>query len=149
VLGATPDRLRPDAPPPPLPMAGEMAVAVMGAHMSGLPLNGQLTSRGGRFLEATTTAPEYRLYALPGGPPQRPGLLRTSPGAAIAVEVWALPMVEVGSFLAGIPSPLSLGQVRLADGRLVTGFLVEAAAVEGAEDVTGFCAWRAYLAARG
>ena len=149
VLGATPDRLRPDAPPPPLPMAGEMAVAVMGAHMSGLPLNGQLTSRGGRFLEATTTAPEYRLYALPGGPPQRPGLLRTSPGAAIAVEVWALPMVEVGSFLAGIPSPLSLGQVRLADGRLVTGFLVEAAAVEGAEDVTGFGGWRAYLAARG
>jgi allophanate hydrolase len=128
-------------------MAGEMAVAVVGAHLSGLPLNGQLTSRGGRFLEATTTAPDYRLFALPGGPPQRPGLLRTAPGAAIAVEVWALPMAEVGGFLAGIPSPLSLGQVRLADGRLVTGFLVEAAAIDGAEDVTAFGGWRAYLAA--
>ena len=149
LLGATADRLRPDTPLPPGPRAGETAVAVVGAHLSGLPLNGQLTSRGGRFLQATETAPDYRLYALPGGPPQRPGLLRITPGAAIAVEVWALPMAEVGSFLAGIPSPLSLGQVRLADGQLVTGFLVEAAAVGGAEDVTGFGGWRAFLAARG
>jgi allophanate hydrolase len=148
-LGATPDRLIPATARPPAAMAGEMAVAVVGAHLSGLPLNSQLTSRGARFLLATTTAPDYRLYALPGGPPQRPGLLRSTPGAAIAVEVWALPMTEVGSFLAGIPSPLSLGQVRLADGQAVTGFLVEAAAVDGAEDVTGFGGWRAFLAARG
>lgn len=149
VLGATPDRLLPALALRPAGRPDEMAIAVVGAHLSGLPLNGQLTSRGARFLEATTTAPDYRLFALPGGPPQRPGLLRIAPGAAIAVEVWALPITEVGSFLAGIPSPLSLGQVRLVDGRHVTGFLVEAAAVDGAEDVTGFGGWRAYLAAQG
>jgi allophanate hydrolase len=144
-LGATGARLRVAAAPPPMAGPDELAIAVVGAHLSGLPLNHELTSRGARFLEATTTAPDYRLYALPGGPPARPGLLRVAPGAAIAVELWAMPKAEVGGFLAGIPAPLSLGTLRLADGRSATGFLVEAAATAGAEDVTAYGGWRAWL----
>jgi allophanate hydrolase len=148
-LGATghvvPPRPAPDTGPAP----GETAVALVGAHMSGLPLNHQITGRGGRFLSATRTAEEYRLYALPGGPPARPGLLRvTRGGAAIAVELWALRAEALGSLLAEIPSPLGLGQVRIADGRRVIGFLAEAAGLDGAEDITAFGGWRAFLADR-
>jgi allophanate hydrolase len=99
---------------------------------------------------ATRTAPVYRFYALPGGPPYRPGLVRVaSGGAAIDVEVWRLPTAAVGDFLAGIPSPLAIGSVELASGARVKGFLCEAVAVEGAEDVTHFGGWRAVLAAKG
>ena len=125
---------------------GEMEIVVCGAHMSGLPLNGQLTSRDGRFLRAAVTTPEYRLYRLPGGPPERPGLVRGGNGAAIAVEVWALPESEVGSFLAGIPSPLGLGTLTLADGTSPKGFLCEAFATARAEDVTHLGDWRKVLA---
>jgi len=128
--------------------AGEMALAVVGAHLSGLPLNGELRACGGRLLEATRTAPDYRLYALPGAP-ARPGLLRVAAGAgaAIEVEVWALPGAEVGRFIDGVPAPLSIGTVNLAGGNGVKGFLVEAEAVRGARDITEFGGWRAYLAA--
>jgi len=96
---------------------GYTPVAVCGAHLSGLALNHQLTERGGFFLEATHTAPQYRFYALPGGPPFRPGLVRVSEnGAAIEVEIWALPTEAYGSFVAGIPAPLGIGSVVLADG---------------------------------
>lgn len=125
---------------------GEMEIVVCGAHMSGLPLNGQLTSRAGRFLRAAVTTPDYRLYRLPGGSPARPGLVRSRDGAAIAVEVWALPEAEVGSFLAGIPSPLGLGTLTLADGSSPKGFLCEAFATAGAEDVTHLGDWRRVLA---
>ena len=91
---------------------------MVGAHLSGLPLNGQLTERGARLREATLTAPRYRLYALPSTTPPKPGLLRVeSDGASIAVEVWEMPSSAVGSFLALIPPPLGLGSVELADGR--------------------------------
>ncbi|MCR9085961.1 MAG: allophanate hydrolase [Rhodobacteraceae bacterium] len=145
-LGATGASL-PDAPtPPPGPAAHETVLAAVGAHMSGLPLNGQLTERGARFLEATKTAPEYRLYALQGGPPHRPGLLAMPGGGGkIAVELWAMPIARLGDFLTAIPAPLGLGTVRLADGRAVTGFLVESAGVAGAEDITALGGWRAYL----
>ena len=137
--------------PPPHDAAaipGEVAVALVGAHMAGLPLNGQITGRGGRFLEATRTSPDYRLFALAGGPPARPGLLRvTEGGASIALELWAMAAEALGSFLSEIPSPLGLGRVRLADGRLATGFLVEAAGLEGAADITAHGGWRAYLSA--
>jgi allophanate hydrolase len=124
-----------------------LAVAAVGAHLTGLPLNAQLIERGGRLLEATTTAPHYRLYALPGSTPPKPGMVRVAEGgAAIALEVWALPQREIGSFLALIPAPLGLGSVELADGRRVHGFLCESHAVAGARDITAFGGWRAYLA---
>jgi allophanate hydrolase len=137
---------RPDAP---APLPGEIEIAVVGAHMSGLPLNAELTSRGGRFLRGAATAPEYRFHALAGGPPARPGLVRAAPGASIALEVWALPAAAFGDFLAGVPAPLCIGTVQLADGTAVKGFLVEDAGLEGAADITHLGGWRAYLAGQG
>ncbi|MDE0591563.1 allophanate hydrolase [Halocynthiibacter sp. C4] len=122
----------------------EIALAVCGAHMSGMALNHELTSRGGRLLEATRTAPRYRLYALAGGPPQRPGLLRIEKGAKIDLEVWALPKSAVGSFLEGIPAPLSIGTVELENGSKAHGFLVETTGVQGADDITHIGSWRKY-----
>ncbi len=122
----------------------EIAIAVCGAHMSGMALNHELTSRGGRLLEATRTAPRYRLYALAGGPPQRPGLLRIEKGAKIELEVWALPKPSLGSFLEGIPSPLSIGTVELENGSKAHGFLVETAGVQGADDITHLGSWRKF-----
>jgi allophanate hydrolase len=127
------------------PVPGFLAIAVCGAHMSGLPLNHQLRERGAYLLEATRTAKSYRLYALPGGPPQRPGLIRvTRGGSAIAVEVWAMPTEHLGSFLAGVPAPLGLGTVDLETGRAL-GFICEGYAGEDATDVTAHGGWRAYL----
>ncbi|MFY8082586.1 MAG: allophanate hydrolase [Rubrivivax sp.] len=127
----------------------EIAIAVVGAHLSGLPLNGQLTERGARLLRSTRTAPCYRLYALPGTTPPKPGLERVKEGGAgIELEVWALPQAEVGSFLALIPAPLGLGSLLLEDGTTVHGFLCEAHALQGAQDITGFRGWRAYMAWR-
>lgn len=124
---------------------GEIALAVVGAHMSGLPLNHELTSRGGRFVRTDRTAPIYRFFALAGGPPARPGLLRAEPGSAIALEIWALPTEGFADFVASVPSPLSIGSVQLSEGDAVKGFLVEHAGLEGADDVTAFGGWRAYL----
>ena len=131
--------------------APELHLAVVGAHLSGLPLNAQLRERGARLLHATTTASAYRLYALPGTVPPKPGLARVAEsgmagGVAIAVEVWAMPQSAVGSFLALIPPPLGLGSVELADGRWVHGFLCETHALAGAPDISAFGGWRAYLA---
>ncbi|WOB09372.1 allophanate hydrolase [Piscinibacter gummiphilus] len=124
-----------------------LGIAVVGAHLSGLPLNGQLTERGASLRLATTTAPQYRLYALPGTVPPKPGLQRVgSGGAAIAVEVWDVPLDQIGSFLALIPAPLGLGSLTLADGSSVHGFVCEALALDGARDITEFGGWRAYLA---
>lgn len=122
----------------------EIAIAVCGAHMSGLALNHELTSRGGRLLEATRTAPRYRLYALAGEPPQRPGLLRIEKGAKIELEIWALPKSTVGAFLEGIPAPLSIGTVELENNSKAHGFLVETAGVQGAEDITHLGSWRKF-----
>jgi len=123
-------------------------IAVCGAHMSGLPLNHQLTSRGGRFLRAARSAPIYRFHALAGGPPERPGMVRVaSGGGAVALEIWRVPSAQIGSFLAGIPSPLGLGRVALEDGGSVIGFVCEAAGIEGARDITALGDWRAHVAA--
>lgn len=122
-------------------------LVVCGAHLDGLPLNWQLKKRGARLLEATHSSPDYQLYALAGGPPARPGMLRVSAGGvAIEVEVWELPSRELGSFLSGIPAPLGLGKVQLADGRWETGFICEPYGLEGAKDISHFNGWRAYLA---
>lgn len=124
-------------------------VVVCGAHLDGLPLNWQLRQRGGRLLEATQSSPDYRLYALAGGPVQRPGMVRVAEGgASIAVEVWELPSSELGSFLTGIPAPLGLGKVQLADGSWETGFICEGYGLAGASDITDFGGWRAWLASR-
>jgi allophanate hydrolase len=129
------------------PAEGWISVAVCGAHMEGLPLSRQLTERGGALLRRTRTAPVYRLYALPGGPPQRPGLTREpARGAAIELEVWDVPAEHFGSFVAGIPSPLGIGKVELEDGTWVSGFLCESAALAEATDITSFGGWRPYLA---
>jgi allophanate hydrolase len=129
---------------------GEIELAVVGAHLSGLPLNRELTERGARYLRAVTTGPDYRLYALPDGPPQRPGLLRvaTGEGGRIETEVWALPPAAFGDFVNAIPTPLGIGTLRLADGTAPKGFLVEAAGVAGADDITQFGGWRGYVASR-
>jgi allophanate hydrolase len=126
-------------------LEGYLPVAVCGAHLSGLPLNRQLTERGAWLMQCTQTAPHYRLYALPGGPPERPGLVRAANSGTIEVEVWALPADRVGSFLQLIPAPLGLGKVELADGGQVTGFICEPCGIEGAVDVTAYGGWRAYL----
>ncbi|MDD4887825.1 MAG: allophanate hydrolase [Thiomonas sp.] len=126
--------------------SGQVRVAVVGAHLSGLPLNGQLTSRGARLLRATRTAPHYKFYALPDG--KRPGLIRVaSGGASIACEVWELPATAFGTFVAGIPAPLGIGRVQLEDGSSVAGFICEGIGIDGAKDITAFGGWKAYLQA--
>lgn len=126
-----------------------MDLVVCGAHMAGLPLNGQLIERGGVLVECTTTAPCYRLYALAGGPPARPAMVRDDvAGRAIEVEVWSLPMASVGSFLVGIPSPLGLGRVELAGGDWMVGFICAAGALHldgPARDVSEYGGWRRWL----
>ena len=127
-------------------MSGQVRVAVCGAHLSGLPLNWQLTQRGGRLIQSTQSAPRYKLYALPGGPPFRPGMVRVAEGgAAIELEVWELPATEFGSFVAGIPAPLGIGTVELSDGSQVQGFVCEALATQTAKDISHLGGWRAYL----
>lgn len=127
---------------------GQVAIAVVGAHMSGMPLNHELTARGGTFLQATATAPDYRLFALPGTTPPKPGLLRIAEGegSAIGVELWALSVEAFGSFVAAIPSPLGIGTIRLVDGATAKGFLVEAEAVRNARDVSSYGSWRTFAA---
>lgn len=124
-------------------------IAVVGAHLTGLALNHELLGRGGVFARAVGTRPCYRLFALAGGPPRRPGLLRVAArdGASIAAEVWTLPAEGFGHFVAGIPAPLCIGTVLLNDGTTPKGFLVEPEGLSGAEDITRFGGWRAYLAA--
>jgi allophanate hydrolase len=120
---------------------------VAGAHLAGLPLHHELLARGARLQRSTTTAPEYRLYALGGGLPARAGLVRVSTGGwAIEVEVYRLPRAEIGELLARVPPPLALGSVRLVSGELVHGFVCEAIGVEGAEDISDRGSWRSYVA---
>jgi allophanate hydrolase len=122
-------------------------VAVCGAHLEGLPLNHQLTSRDAALVSRTRTAPRYKFFALPGGPPHRPGLVKVADGGgAIEIEVWSVPSDRFGSFVAGIPAPLGIGRVELENGVQVPGFVCEAYATVGATDITAFRGWRDYLA---
>ena len=138
----------------PVPAPADAAVhdeliplVVCGAHLQGLPLNHQLTERGAHLIAATRTAPRYRLYALAGGPPRRPGLVRVATGGeAIEVEVWELPLAGLGGFVAGIPAPLGIGTVELEDGSWHKGFICEPCALEDALDITAHGGWRAWLA---
>ncbi len=128
---------------------GRVALAVVGAHLAGLPLNSELVALGASFVAEVETTPDYRLFALPGSTPSKPGLLRVAEGAGVSIraELWALDPAAFGHFVANVPSPLTIGSLRLRDGRSVKGFLVEPEAAVGAADISGFGGWRAYLAA--
>lgn len=128
--------------------AGMIPIAVVGAHLTGMPLNRELTEPGGVLLGEARTAPGYRLYALAGTVPPKPGMVfdPLSDGPGLTVEVWALPAAAFGHFVARIPAPLGIGKVALADGRQVSAFLCESHALAGAEEITRFGGWRAYRA---
>jgi allophanate hydrolase len=128
---------------------GCVEVAVVGAHLSGEPLNHQLTERGARLLKTCRTANDYRLYALTGTVPAKPGLVRDPSfrGAGIELEIWAVPEDRFGDFVAAIPAPLGIGTVRLDDGAEVKCFICEPHAIPGATEITHFGGWRAYRAA--
>lgn len=144
-LGATGAPL-PAASPVRAPARDTVRVSVVGAHLRGMPLNHQLTSRRAVFVEQTRTAGDYRLYALANTSPPKPGLVKSASGAPIEVELWDVPLAAFGAFVAEIPAPLGIGTLELADGRQVKGFICEPRGLEGARDITGFGGWRAYLA---
>jgi allophanate hydrolase len=148
-LGATHWPYPSEAPVGPQVPHGVLPLAVVGAHLAGQPLNKQLTERGASLLKTTHTSKDYRLVAIPGTTPPKPGLVRLAKGlgARIEVEVWGMPIEHVGSFLAGIPSPLALGTIELDDGSAVHGFLCESQAAENARDISSFGGWRAFLQA--
>ena len=122
-------------------------IAVVGAHMLGMPLNPELVGLGGGFVRCVQTTRDYRFYALAGGPPRRPGLLRVADdgGETIEAEIWSLGAEGFGKYVATVPPPLSIGTLRLADGTAAKGFLVEAAGIAGARDITHLGGWRAYV----
>jgi allophanate hydrolase len=146
-MGATGLPVAAPAPGPLLAPPGLIEIAAVGAHLSGLPLNNELVALGGVLLREVETVPAYRLFALPGAVPPKPGLLRVAPGegSAIKAEIWGLDAAAFGRFVANIPSPLGVGTVSFTDGTSAKGFLVEAEAVKGAKDVTRFGGWRAYI----
>lgn len=126
---------------------GTVRLAVVGAHLSGQPLNGQLTGRNARLVGTTRTAAGYRLVSLAGVTPAKPGLVRDPEGAGgIELEVWELDLAAFGSFVAEVPPPMTIGTVTLEDGTAVKGFLCEPIALRGAEDITAFGGWRRWLA---
>lgn len=144
-LGATGLALPPQPATPQAP--GCVRVAVVGAHLTGMPLNFKLLTRDAVLVEQTTSSANYRLYALPGTVPPKPGLARVAEdGAEIIVELWDVPQARFGEFVAEIPPPLGIGNLQLADGRWVKGFICEPYALDGARDITGFGGWRAFIA---
>jgi allophanate hydrolase len=147
-LGATGWPMPGRAPPDTQPQPGGVLLAVVGAHLGGQPLNHQLTDRGAILVRTARTAPCYRLFALPGTQPAKPGLVRDARGVGIEVEVWAVPLEAFGSFVVGVSAPLCIGQIDLDDGVHVHGFLCESHAILGASDISNFGGWRAYLASR-
>ncbi len=145
-LGATNHQLQAEMPTLKQPADEMINVLVCGAHLSGLPLNRQLTDRNAVLQEITTTSESYRMYALAGEPPYRPGLIRdTENGTAIEVEIWSIPEKQFGSFVSGIPAPLGIGKVETADGLWVSGFICEPYGIVGAQDITTFGGWRSYI----
>jgi allophanate hydrolase len=147
-MGAT-GRLPPPAPAL-APSDDRIELAVVGAHLSGLPLNHELKSLGAEFVREAVTTPDYRLFALPDTRPAKPGMLRVAPreGAEIAIEIWSLTPAAFGGFVAAIPSPLGIGTLAFNDGTYAKGFLVEAEAVKGARDVSSFGGWRAFVGSK-
>ncbi len=144
-LGATGNPL-PRLQDRPVTAMDRIDVVVCGAHLEGQPLNWQLRERGATLVRKTRTAPTYRMYALSGGPPHRPGLvLDAAAGSHILVEVWSVPSAQFGSFVAGIPAPLGIGKVTLEDGQTCSGFICEPCGLQGATEITHLGGWLAYL----
>jgi allophanate hydrolase len=134
--------------PVPVAAAAGVPLVVVGAHLSGLPLNAQLTGVGARLLGVVRTAPDYRLFALDTEPP-KPGLVRVdSGGVSVPGELWDVPPAALAALLAALPVPMVFGQVWLADGSAHVGFLCEPIAVHGARDISDAGGWRAYLGRR-
>lgn len=146
-MGAT-DHAIPNPAPLPSAPSDAIEIAVCGAHMTDLPLNWQLTDLGATFLRTAQTTEGYKFYALAGGPPARPGLIKDAgpQSGAIALEIWSLPKSGFGTFMAGIPAPLGIGTIDLSDGTAVKGFLCEPSGLDGATDITALGGWRAFLA---
>ncbi|TBU90654.1 allophanate hydrolase [Stutzerimonas kirkiae] len=144
-LGATGRRLPALAGQPAAAAPGSVRLAVVGAHLTGMPLNFQLTSRDAVLVEQTLTSADYRLYALAGSVPPKPGLARAEDGVPIIVELWDIPLARFGEFVAEIPAPLGIGNLTLADGRSVKGFICEPWALRQARDITAFGGWRAFI----
>jgi allophanate hydrolase len=146
-LGATGRALSAIAKETKLPVPeATVRLAVVGAHLTGMPLNHQLTSRHAVFIERCRTASTYQLYALANTTPPKPGLVKAmTTGAPIEVELWDVPLDRFGSFVAEIPAPLGIGSLELEDGRVVKGFICEPIGLHGARDITSFGGWRAYL----
>jgi allophanate hydrolase len=133
------------APTMPIQSQHSVKLAVVGAHLTGMPLNFQLTTRGGTLLQATQTAARYKLYALKNTTPPKPGLQYSSTGQKIAVEVWDIPFANFGQIVAEVPAPLGIGNVQLADGRWLKGFICEGYALEDATDISHFGGWRDFI----
>jgi allophanate hydrolase len=128
------------------PSQDRKLVAVVGAHLSGMPLNSQLVERGAVLKKQDRTAAEYELYALPNTSPPKPGLKHVgSGGTAISIEIWEMTMHDFGSFVSLIPSPLGIGTLKLEDGNSVQGFICEPKALENATNISAFGGWRNYL----
>jgi allophanate hydrolase len=146
-LGASSQPVPPPTGATPALQPGEIAIAVVGAHLSGMPLNGELRALNARLMKVTATAADYKLFALRGTVPPKPGLVRVERGAGqrITVEIWALTAEAFGKFVNNIPSPMGIGTLRLDDGSEVKGFLVEPAALDGARDISEFGGWRRYI----
>ena len=146
-IGATGKPLQSAPILPSKPYRDYINLVVCGAHLEGLPLNWQLQERGAQLVEKTLSSADYKLYALAGGPPFRPAMLRVSKGgAAIEVEVWKVPTQQLGSFVAEIPAPLGIGKIQLTDGRWESGFICDSSGLDGAEEITHLGGWRAYIA---
>ncbi|MBV1934314.1 MAG: hypothetical protein KUG59_06470 [Parvibaculaceae bacterium] len=141
-VGATDTPLNSAAPM----KTGGIRLSVVGAHLTGQPLNHQLTDLNAKLEITTTTSADYRLYALSNTTPAKPGLVRSHDGAEIPVEVWLLDDAAFGRFCAMVPAPLGIGNVELADGSWVKGFICEQIAIEDATDITAHGGWKAYLA---
>ncbi len=144
-LGALNRHLQPIEKQLPAFSEHHIRVAVVGAHLTAMPLNFQLTSRQAVLIETTHTAANYGLFALKGTVPAKPGLARVDAGHSIAVELWDVPSAYFGEFVAEIPAPLGMGNVELIDGRWVKGFICEPYALEDAEDISHFLGWKAYV----
>ncbi|MCX5495879.1 allophanate hydrolase [Kaistia dalseonensis] len=147
-MGRDTDAALPAASALAVPTEGLIPIAVVGAHLSGMPLNGQLTTPRGTFIKSCRTSGDYRLYALPNTTPPKPGLIHAPGfgGKGLEVEIWALTPAAFGEFVNNIPAPLGVGKVTLDDGSVVTGFLCEPYAIEGAREITDLGGWRAYIA---
>jgi allophanate hydrolase len=124
----------------------KVQVAVVGAHLRGQPLNRQLLDLNAKFVERTKTAPRYRLFALANTSPAKPGMVQSPNGASIEIEVWELDAEAFGIFVAAVPPPLVIGNVQLAEGTWIKGFLCEEIALVDAREITTFGGWRNYLA---